>query len=334
MSGTGSRRVFSAPRADRLDKIVVSLLPELTRSAAQRLIEQGRVAVNGVLRDASYRARPGDTIDISLPDAPASDGLVAEAIPLDILYEDDDVLAINKPAGLIVHPGAGNPAGTLANALLAYAPQIAGVGDKDRPGIVHRLDKETSGIVLIARTSAAHRALQAQFKARAVKKLYLALCVGAVQPARGIINKPIGRDPSNRRRMAVTMDGREALTEYHVAEVFAVGGRTIELPGDNSAGAPPVTVTLPKGAVYAFVRARPATGRTHQLRVHFASIGFPIVGDALYGAARRDPLSRALAPRHLLHASEVTFDLPGTGQTKTLYAPMPADMRRVIDQLS
>lgn len=334
MSGTGSRRVFSAPRADRLDKIVVALLPELTRSAAQRLIEQGRVAVNGVLRDASHRARQGDTIDISLPDAPASDGLVAETIPLDILYEDDDVLAINKPAGLIVHPGAGNPAGTLANALLAYAPQIAGVGDKDRPGIVHRLDKETSGVVLIAKTSAAHRALQAQFKARAVKKLYLALCVGAVQPARGIINKPIGRDPSNRKRMAVVVDGRAAITEYYVADVFAAGGRAVELPGDDSAGASPVTVTLPKGAVYALVRARPATGRTHQLRVHFASIGFPIVGDALYGAARRDPLSRALAPRHLLHASEVTFDLPGTGQTKTLHAPLAADMRRVIDQLS
>ena len=201
-----NRRVFCAPRADRLDKIVVALLPELTRSAAQRLIEQGRVTVNGALRDASFRARAGDVLEIDLPAEPASDDLVAEAIPLDILYEDDDVLAINKPAGLVVHPGAGNPSGTLANALLSHAPEIAGVGDRDRPGIVHRLDKETSGVVLIAKTAEAHRALQAQFKARTVKKRYLALCVGAVQPARGIINKPIGRDPSNRKRMAVVVD--------------------------------------------------------------------------------------------------------------------------------
>lgn len=330
MGEVSDRRAFSAPRADRLDKIVVALLPELTRSAAQRLIEQGRVSVNGTIRDASYRGRAGDTIEISLPNAPASDGLVAEAIPLDILYEDDDVLAINKPAGLVVHPGAGNPSGTLANALLSHAPEVADVGDKDRPGIVHRLDKETSGIVLIAKNTAAHRALQAQFKARTVKKRYLALCVGAVQPARGIINKPIGRDPSNRKRMAVVVDGRAAVTEYAVAEVFEAAGRVIEMP----AGATTATVTLRRGAVYSFVRAQPATGRTHQLRVHFASIGFPIVGDALYGATRHDPLSRALAPRHLLHASEVMFELPATGQTKQLYAPMPADMRRILDQLS
>ncbi|MGQ9814073.1 MAG: RluA family pseudouridine synthase [Candidatus Roseilinea sp.] len=330
MGEVSDRRVFSAPRADRLDKIVVALLPELTRSAAQRLIEQGRVSVNGAIQDASYRGRAGDTIEISLPNAPASDGLVAEAIPLDILYEDDDVLAINKPAGLVVHPGAGNPSGTLANALLSHMPEIADVGDKDRPGIVHRLDKETSGIVLIAKTTAAHRALQAQFKARTVKKRYLALCVGAVHPARGIINKPIGRDPSNRKRMAVVVDGRAAVTEYAVAEVFEAAGRVIEMP----AGATTAAVTLRRGAVYSFVRAQPTTGRTHQLRVHFASIGFPIVGDALYGATRHDPLSRALAPRHLLHASEVMFELPATGQTKQLYAPMPADMRRILDQLS
>ncbi len=348
MGQPANRRVFCAPRADRLDKIVVALLPQLTRSAAQRLIEQGRVTVNGVLRDASFRARAGDVIEIDLPAEPASDDLVAEAIPLDILYEDDNVLAINKPAGLVVHPGAGNPSGTLANALLSHAPEIAGVGDSDRPGIVHRLDKETSGIVLIAKTVEAHRALQAQFKARTVKKRYLALCVGAVQPARGVINKPIGRDPSNRKRMAVVVDGRAAITEYSVAEVFEARGRVIEVPAGGSTGsastgsastgsagdATVAIVRLGQGAAYSFVRAQPATGRTHQLRVHFASLGYPIVGDALYGAARRDALSRALAPRHLLHASELTFELPGTGQTKQLYAPMPADMRGIIDQLS
>ena len=324
---------FTAPRADRLDKIVVALLPDLTRSAAQRLIEHGAVVVNGAVRDASYRVKARDVIVVQISEASQTSEISPEAIPLDILYEDADVVAINKPAGLVVHPGAGNLTGTLANALLSHAPEIAGVGDPSRPGIVHRLDKETSGIVLIAKTAAAHQALQAQFKARTVKKLYLALCVGNVQPARGLINKPIGRDPSNRKRMAVTMDGRAAVTQYAVAEVFEARGQLISLPSAQ-AGQEPETVTLQPHAVYSFVRAQPATGRTHQLRVHFASIGFPIVGDALYGAARRDPLSRALAPHHMLHASELRFELPASGETKVLYAPMPADMRHIIDALS
>ncbi|MCS7060815.1 MAG: RluA family pseudouridine synthase [Anaerolineae bacterium] len=326
---------FATPRADRLDKILTALLPDLTRSAAQRLIEQGYVHVGGVVRDAAYRARVGETIEVWLPKSPAEPDLLPEAIPLDILYEDEEVLAINKPAGLVVHPGAGNPMGTLANALLSHAPQLAAVGEKDRPGIVHRLDKETSGIVLIAKTPAAHRALQEQFKSRAVKKLYLALCVGAVTPTRGVINKPIGRDPSNRKRMAVTITGRPAMTEYAVAEVFTPGGRTIDVfpNGDQTAGWPQ-SIRLPAKASYSLVRAWPTTGRTHQLRVHFKSIGFPIVGDAVYGATRRDPLSRALAPRQMLHAGELTFILPASGQTCTLYAPLPADMRRLMDALS
>jgi 23S rRNA pseudouridine1911/1915/1917 synthase len=254
----------------------------------------------------------------------------AEQIALDILYEDDDVIAVNKAAGMVVHPGAGNQHGTLANAILAHAPGIASVGDPTRPGIVHRLDKETSGIVLLAKNVAAYSALQAQFKRRVVKKLYLALCVGDVHPPRGIINKPIGRDPLHRQRMAVIVGGRESVTQYAVGEVFRVA-ETRMLSEIEFPNAEPVE--LKKGGAYSFVRARPATGRTHQLRVHFASIGFPIVGDALYGATRHDALSRALAPRHLLHASEVLFELPSSGKAIHLYAPLPDDMRRVIDAL-
>jgi 23S rRNA pseudouridine1911/1915/1917 synthase len=231
---------------------------------------------------------------------------------------------------MVVHPGAGNESGTLANAILAHAPEIANVGDPLRPGIVHRLDKETSGIVLLARNAAAYSALQAQFKRRVVKKLYLALCVGDVQPPRGIINKPIGRDPLHRQRMAVIAGGRESVTQYAVGEVYRVK-ETKFLPETWFLNIG--SVELKKGSVYSFVRARPATGRTHQIRVHFASIGFPVVGDALYGATRHDALSRTLAPRHLLHASEVVFELPSSGKAIHLYAPLPEDMRRVIDAL-
>ncbi|MCL5999580.1 MAG: RluA family pseudouridine synthase [Chloroflexi bacterium] len=313
---------FTAPRPGRLDKTLAALLKDLSRSAVQRLIEQGQVTVNGQTRSASYQVKPNEVLVVSVPEAqPAT--AQAEDIPLVILYEDDDVIAVNKPAGMVVHPGAGNASGTLANAILAHAPETAGVGDAARPGIVHRLDKETSGIVLLARNETAYRALQAQFKSRVVKKLYLALCVGSVEPPRGIISKPIGRDPAHRQRMAVLIGGREAVTQYAVAEVYTVDKDLQDVaPGG-----------LVKGSRYSFVRARPATGRTHQLRVHFASIGFPIVGDALYGATRHDPLSRALAPRHLLHASELTFQRPASGQEIHLYAPIPEDMRRVLDAL-
>jgi 23S rRNA pseudouridine1911/1915/1917 synthase len=314
-------------KSGRLDKSLAMLLGDkaegsLSRSAIQRLIEQEHVTVNGQARSASHQVRPGDVLVVDAPEERAAVAQ-AEEIPLDIVYEDEDVIAVNKPAGMVVHPGAGNDAGTLANAILAHTPGIAGVGDAQRPGIVHRLDKETSGIVLLAKTDAAYRALQGQFKTRTIKKLYLALCVGDMQPPRGIIDKPIGRDPAHRQRMAIVAGGRVSVTQYAVAEVYR-----LEAPGEVRG------VTLPKGSVYSYVRVRPTTGRTHQIRVHFASLGFPIVGDALYGATRRDALSRALTPRHLLHASELAFELPSSRKAINLYAPMPEDMRRVIDQLS
>jgi 23S rRNA pseudouridine1911/1915/1917 synthase len=289
-------------KAMRLDKALPVLVSELSRSAAQRLIDAGHVRVNGALRDAADGVAPGDVIDIEIPPAPSAVPQ-AEALPLTVLFEDDDVIAIDKPAGLVVHPGAGNAGGTLVNALLHHAPDVADVGDEQRPGIVHRLDKETSGVMLAAKTAAAHAALQEQFRLRQIRKTYLALCVGDVQPPRGVIDKPIARDPSHRQRMAIVPGGREAVTEFVVIERMQIEGRP-----------------------YSLVRAHPRTGRTHQIRVHFASIGFPIVGDLLYGAGR-DPFSKTIAPRHLLHASEIRFRLPSTGEETALYAPLPEDMR-------
>lgn len=305
-------RTVTVVRPNRLDKAIALLVPEISRSAAQKLIEGGLVLVNGVARDASQRVQPGDAIQITIP-APASSEPRPQDIPLDVLYEDADVIVLNKPAGMVVHPAAGNPDGTLVNAVLAYAPDVAAVGEVERPGIVHRLDKETSGVLLVARHTAAQRALQAQFKARAVRKTYLALCVGRLAPPRGVIDKPIARDPGDRKRMAVVASGRAALTRYAVTEVF-------ERSEGNAL------------AQYSFVRAQPLTGRTHQLRVHFASIGAPIVGDATYGA-RKDPLTRRLAPRHMLHSSELAFVSPSTGAAINVHAPLPEDMRRVLDEL-
>ena len=306
-----STQTATATQSDRLDKVVASLFAAISRSAAQRLIEQQRVQVNGAPRDASFRVNRGDVINVQLPEAEPTLPQ-PEAIALTVLYEDDDVIAINKAAGMVVHPAAGNKSGTLVNAMLAYSPTLSDVGDEHRPGIVHRLDKETSGLLLVAKTDAAYKALQAQFKVRSIKKTYLALCVGRVQPERGLINKPIARDPSNRQRMAVVSGGREAVTEYAVQEVW-----TTNLVASS----------------YSFVRVQPQTGRTHQIRVHFASIGFPLVGDALYGATRNDVLSKTLAPRHMLHASELSFEQPSSRKAIKLYAPIPEDMSRAIAEL-
>ena len=306
-------RTFVVVKPNRLDKALVALAPDLTRSAGQRLIDQARVLVNGVVRDASFRVQPRDAIAVDFP-APLAATPQAESIALQVLYEDADVIAVNKPAGMVVHPAAGNTTGTLVNAMLAYAPDVAVVGDEARPGIVHRLDKETSGVLLVARHDGAYQALQSQFKTRMIKKTYLALCVGTLDPERGVIRKPIARDLGERKRMAVVAGGRDAVTQYAVTEVFEGkdGNRAVQ---------------------YSFVRAHPLTGRTHQLRVHLASVGHPIVGDAVYGA-KKDALTRQLSPRQMLHSSELIFISPSGGQTLRVHAPMPEDMRRVLDALA
>jgi 23S rRNA pseudouridine1911/1915/1917 synthase len=296
----------TASRPDRLDKAIAALVPDLTRSAAQRLIDSGAVRVNGASKPARYTVIAGDVIEIDAPDA-APSAPQAESIALDVIYQDDALLVLNKPAGVVVHPGAGNATGTIVNALLAHDPEIVDVGDAERPGIVHRLDKETSGVLVIARTAAALADLQTQFKQRAVRKTYLALCIGDVQPERGVIDRPIARDPSHRQRMAIVTGGRPAVTRFVVTERLRIEDRP-----------------------YSLVRAHPETGRTHQIRVHLAALGFPVVGDLLYGA-KRDPFSVRIAPRHLLHASEIKLVPPGALEPRAFHAPLPDDFRQVIE---
>jgi len=306
---SGEVIALTANHADRLDKIVAALIPTLSRSAAQRLIAQGHVRVEGYARDADFRVQAGQTILVTLPPPPPEQPQ-AEPFDLQILYEDASVIVLNKPAGMVVHPAPGNLNHTVVNAVLTYAPEVMGVGDVHRPGIVHRLDKETSGLLLIARCTEALLALQAQFKARTIRKTYLALCVGHLALNQGVIDQPIARHPTKRQRMAVLASGRPSVTRYLVKERF----------------------TGPDGSRYTLVRAHPLTGRTHQLRVHFAALGHPIVGDALYGM-RRDPLSRALKPRQMLHASELAFVSPATGLEVKVHAPLPDDMRHVLATL-
>lgn len=303
-------RILTLTTSDRLDRALAAVLPELSRSAIQRLIDQGRVRVNGAPRQASARVLPGDQVWIDLPD-PEPDLPQPERLPLAVLYEDACVAVIDKPAGMATHPAAGKRSGTVVNALLARFPQLAAVGDPWRPGIVHRLDKETSGVLIVAKTVEALSALQGQFKARTVHKTYLALCVGWVQPESGVIRRPIARDPRHRQRMAVIAGGRAAATQFGVIETYALDDSQYR---------------------YTLLRAHPLTGRTHQIRVHLAALGFPIVGDATYGS-RKDLLTRRFAPRHLLHAAAIEFVSPATGETVRVEAPLPADMHAALEQL-
>jgi len=295
---------FVAESGDRLDRALVSRLPELTRSAAQRLIEGGRVQVNGapVLRPA-HRVRPGDRITVEIP-PPEPVALTPEPIPLEVLYEDEDVLVIHKPAGMVVHPGAGHARGTLIHAILAHCPDLEGVGGALRPGLVHRLDKETSGVLLVAKNERTYHFLQAQFQARAVRKVYDALVIGH-PPPEGTIEAPIARDPRYRQRMAVVPTGRPARTRYRVLKAYE--GRW---------------------GRYAHLEVYPETGRTHQIRVHMAYVGYPIVGDPVYG--RRTPLP---CPRLFLHARAITIRLPSRPEPVTFEAPLPPDLQEVLRAL-
>jgi 23S rRNA pseudouridine1911/1915/1917 synthase len=295
-------------RSGRLDKYLADEIPELSRSAAQRLIDDAQVTVNGEPARASYKTRPGDAVVVLLP-SPELRELEPEAIPLAVLFEDESLLVIDKPAGMVVHPAPGHPGGTLVNALLAYCPELAESGD-ERPGIVHRLDRDTSGLILVAKSEKARRALQRQFEQRQVDKAYLALLDGHLQPAYGRIEAAIARDPQHRQRMAVLPGGREAITEYHVLEHFA-----------HDLG--------PAAGVYSLVEAEPRTGRTHQIRVHFASIGYPVVADAVYGRRK----SRLPLPRQFLHASRLGFKHPNSGQRLNLEAPLPPDLAAVLTLL-
>jgi 23S rRNA pseudouridine1911/1915/1917 synthase len=283
----------------RLDKFVADSCPELSRTHAQKLIATGSITVNGRQTRPSSVLSLGDKVRVVIPpETPPS--LASEPIPLKIVYKDADLLVIDKPAGLPVHPAPGHPAHTLVNAVLHYLPALAEAGASLRPGIVHRLDKDTSGLIIVARNRLAHENLSDQFKSRSVSKSYIVLVRGKLTPGSGIIEAAIGRDPRNRQRMAIVEKGRQARTEYRVLKYI----------GD-----------------YTLLEIRPQTGRTHQIRVHLAAIGFPVLGDATYGVA-----SPRLS-RQFLHASRLGFRLPSTGWYVEFTSPLPPDLEQFLKEI-
>jgi 23S rRNA pseudouridine1911/1915/1917 synthase len=305
----------------RLDRGLANALPDRSRSEVQRWIKEGRVLLHGEPAKASIKLAAGDVVTIVLPVEPQAVDLAGEELPLAIVYEDNDLLVIDKPAGMVVHPAPGHSAGTLVNAVLHHCPGIAGVGGERRPGIVHRLDKDTSGLIVVAKHDLAMRSLQAQFKARTVFKEYLALVEGKLQPEQGRISAPIGRHPTERKRMAVlapgsqgAADGRDAVTSYRVLSVYtgSVYGRSTSV------------------ASFSLVSAVLHTGRTHQIRVHFAWLQHPVVGDTLYGF--RTP--RLPLDRQFLHAHRLRLRLPSSGEEREFVAPLPADLQGVLESLS
>jgi len=298
-----ARTVPSAAAGMRLDRFVASLPGIGTRSQAKQLIDAGRVRVDGIARKRALPLHAGARITVSVPLAPRA-RVEPEPLPLTVLYEDDAVIAIDKPPGIVVHPAPGARRGTVVNALLHRLASVAGVGDPERPGIVHRLDRDTSGVLLVARTVAALEGLARQFRERQIEKRYLAIVRGRLASATGVIDRPIGRHPRERKRMSVrSRGGRAAVTRWKVLEY---------LPG----------ATL--------VRLAPETGRTHQLRVHLAALGHPVVGDRLYGVrrAKGPPFSR-----QALHAEEIRFTHPTTGRPIVVASPLPPDLAGLLAEL-
>ena len=285
----------------RLDQFLAKQLPKYSRSRLQQLIRGGLVRLNEQSTRPRQIVRGGDRIDLTEPPLEKID-IRPEPIPLEILFEDDDLIVINKPAGLTVHPGAGQREHTVVNALLSHCATLSGIGGKERPGIVHRLDKETSGCLVVAKNDMAHRELSKQFAARTVEKIYLALVAGKLRKPAGLIEEKIGRHPVHRRRMRVTsLRGRTATTEYRV------------IRSSNQAS---------------LIECRLHSGRTHQVRVHLHHLGHPVLGDKIYA-----PRFAKNFPRQMLHAWKLGFHHPGTGDWKILEAPLPADFNGLLDTL-
>lgn len=291
---------------ERLDR-VVAMITGVSRAEASALVAAGAVAVNGEAVTArTHRLAEGDEVDVAVPEARSTPVEPDERVEVTIVHADDDLVVVDKPAGLVVHPGAGTPDGTLVNGLLARYPEMASVGDPQRPGIVHRLDKGTTGLLVAARTERAYDALVAALARREVRRGYVALVWGGFDAPAGMVDAPIGRSPRSPTRMAVSARGKEARTRYEVRTSFHE----------------PVVVTL--------LDCTLETGRTHQIRVHLSSIGHPVVGDDRYGGARQSlPVSRPL-----LHAAHLEIDHPVTGDHLVFDAPLPADFRAVLDRLS
>jgi 23S rRNA pseudouridine1911/1915/1917 synthase len=283
----------------RLDKYVGEKYPELSRTYAQKLITDGYITVNDRVAKSSLKLSIGDRLRVVIPLA-APSTLSPEAIPLNIIYEDDDLIVVDKPAGLTVHPAPGHPSHTLVNAILSYFPNLADIGDSVRPGVVHRLDKDTSGVMMVAKNTAAQLNLSDQFKAHSVIKVYLVLVKGNLTPEQGVIEAPMGRDPRNRKRMAVVAEGKEARTEYQV----------IRYIGD-----------------YTLLKVMPETGRTHQIRVHLSAIGYPVVGDKVYG------VKSPYLSRQFMHASRLGFKLPSTGEYVEFTSELPLHLEEALSTI-
>ncbi len=289
---------------DRLDKYLVSCLPEFSRARIQGLILDGFVKVNGVTaKKAGQLIEDGFDVEVRVP-PPVPSGLTAEDIPLDIVFENDDLIVVNKPAGMVVHPSAGHYSGTLVNAVLGYDPDMEGIGGEERPGLVHRLDKETSGLIILAKNERAHNWLQDQFRLRQVEKTYLALVDGKPPTPAGRVEAPIGRDPSHRKKMAIVSPGkgRDAVSEYKTLETFRN---------------------------HTLLEFHPHTGRTHQIRLHCQFLGCPIVGDLVYG--KRHPT--VTIDRHFLHAFRLKIVLPGEKQPRLFEAELPDELKAVLGEV-
>ena len=295
---------FEKEQRERLDVFLTGRLPEFSRSRVQGLIKDGFVRVGGqVVTKTGRDLEAGEALEVRIP-PPLPTGLIPENIPLDILFENDDLLVVNKPAGMVVHPSPGHESGTLVHAALGYAPGIEGIGGEERPGIVHRLDKETSGLIVIAKNERAHRWLQDQFRDRSVEKYYLALVDGAPPTPSGRVDAAIGRNTSHRKMMGVVPEakGRAAVSEYRTLEAFP----------DHT-----------------LLEIHPLTGRTHQIRVHLAFLGCPVTGDTVYGRHRPSvPLDR-----HFLHAFRLKITLPGEQTPRAFEAPLPPELERVLAEL-
>ena len=319
---TDDRRFTQVVEADsagaRLDRWLAGRLPELSRMRVKALIAGGRTRVDGREVKAAHRVQAGERVEVTIP-PPARDGIAPEAVPLRVVFEDAHVLVVDKPPGMVTHPGAGRIDGTLAAAALAHAPEMAGVGSPRRPGIVHRLDKGTSGLIVLAKTQAAYDGLTAQLARRTVSRRYLALAQGAMRRAEGTVDAPIGRDPRSRVRMAIVPEGRgkRAVTHYRVVERFGGGASAVTL-----------------------LECRLETGRTHQIRVHLASLGHPLLGDDTYRGRRASPAGDPVLAELVqglggvaLHAAGLAFTHPVTGEPMRFACPSPDRIERILSHL-
>ena len=323
MLTTKETLVFTVPATavgQRLDRWLTTMLNEHSRNEIQRWIKDGDVLIDQVSAKASHRLENGQTVVIELPPSNTTPTVEPQNLLLPILFEDNDLIIIDKPSGMVVHPAPGHADGTLVNAILHHCPEIEGVGGERRPGIVHRLDKETSGLLVVAKNDRSHRHLQAQFKARTVYKEYLALLEGYIDPPQGRIIAPMGRHPVERKRQAVLpvdphtgqTQGREAITDYRV-----MGYYTLPVRDSNAV------------AHFSFVNVVLHTGRTHQIRVHLAWRKHPVVGDTLYGYRKQ----RLPVERQFLHAHRLRLRLPSSGEEREFVAPLPVDLQQILNTL-